>query len=107
MGIDDRARVDAGPLRRRMLTLPELGQARIVEVGLVGNDAGTTNERRLRHVRPDDHTGCTRPFKQRTKLRMAEKTDLSWPGEFERGKALDDLCGFSVQLAAQPVGDVV
>ena len=39
MGIDDRARVDAGPLRRRMLTLPELGQARIVEVGLVGRAA--------------------------------------------------------------------
>lgn len=105
--LDDRAGMDARPLLRRMLALPELGQSGVIQVWLIGNDAGTARERNLCHFGRDDDAGCPGSFKQCPKPGMTEETELTRSRTLKWRNILDDLRGLSMQFAAQPFRDVV
>ena len=106
LGVDHRARMDVRPRRPLASTLPELGHAGKVEVGIVGHDAGTAGRGLDLHLGADDDAAGARVGQLLTVFGIAEKAQvLRRCADSSGARAWISSIGIAMQLAPELLDD--
>ena len=100
-GIYHRTGVNAGQPHARLVAAPKLGQARKVQIGVVGHDQGQALWGQGLHGGRHNHAGCVRAAQLCLVARVAQKTDVLSLGGFQRCQTLDLQGRVARQGAAQ------
>ena len=87
--------------RWRVLALPPLGSSRVIEVRLGCDDAGTLRAGQWRQFGVGYDTGRACSQQLLPVSRTGDKTQLGWRCFGQRGDAVDDRRGITMEFAAQ------
>ena len=104
--INHRSRVDARPLRQRVMGAPQLGQSGKVMVGVGCNDTSATALGGRCQSWRHNHTGCSGAEQLGLVFGMTEKTQIFGTGRPQRCQAINPGLGVAMQVTAQGCGDL-